>query len=223
MAAMNRFALYAIAGLLFLGGLFALADKGQINAMRELVGLSPLHRSEAADLSAGQIEAEMARLGAMPLPGMTGEGPTLAEAADATVACAAERTSTQPRGGAGEGARRYLLNLAALGLDPEAPLVEPRLRALHPVLATGPLAVLEDARKGLLGPDTTALLARYHEKYADPGHPLYRGLALHGGTFGGLDFEALMRALGTQWPAVADCATSRALPPMAEWRRLEPG
>lgn len=220
---MNRHALYALAGLLFLGGVFATVDKSQLNAMREFVGLPPLYRSEAEDLSAAELEAEMARLAAGPVPGLIDEGPTLGEAADAVVACLVQQGAPQPRGGAGTGLRRYLLNLAALGLNPDAPLVEPRLRVLHPVLATGPLAVLEDAQRGRLMPDAVALLARYHAKYSDPDHPLYKGLALHGGTFAGLDFAALTDVLGRQWRAVAGCASDRALPPMAEWRRLEPG
>lgn len=220
---MNRYTLYAIAALLFLGGLFATVDKGQINAMREFVGLPPLHRSEAEELSAGELQAEMARLGAMPVPGLIGDGPNLDETAEAVVACLVQQGAPEPRGGAGDGMKRYLLNLAALGMDPEAPLVEPKLRPLHPVLAAGPLAVLDDAQKGRLVPDASALLARYHRTYSDPDHPLYKGLSLHGGTFAGLDFEALTSTLASRWQPVAGCAAERALPPMAEWRRLEPG
>lgn len=219
---MNRFTLYAAAALVFLGALFATVDKGQINAMRTAVGLAPLHRSEAQELSAEALAAEMERLKALPVPGIV-EGPSQGEAAAGVVDCAAKVVGRPPQKAAAEGARRYLLALALLGLDAEAPLIEPRLRPLHPVLAIGPMAVLHEARQGRLSAGTLALLGRWHQAYSDPEHPLYKGIGLHGGTFEALDFEALTTALAERWQAVADCAEGAVLPPMAEWHRVNGG
>lgn len=217
---MNRFVIYGIVSLLFVAGLFAWIDKGQINALRGAVGLEPLYRSEARDMSASAREAEVARLAALPVPGILDAPPTLGRASDAVIACIAGSSGRVPQRAAATAIRRYLMVLAAAGLEPAHPMVEPRLQPLYRLLGQGPMAVLETAAEGGLSARERELLARFHQVYSDPDHPLYDGLQLYGGTFDALDFEAAMETLGTAWRPVANCATARILPPLAEWKRL---
>lgn len=217
---MTRFMLYGIAALLFLGGLVAFFDKSQINAVRELVGFAPLHVSEASSLSKKETEAEMARLAAEPLPGIVDDAPSLGEAADAAVVCTAKVAKFEPRRPARAALRRYLLNLAAIGIDRKPPLVEPRLRVLRPLIGQGPMAVLDMAAKGEIGPAERDFLARYHAKYSDPEHPLYKGIELHAGTFDALEFERVTGVASGNWAAIAECTEAAILPGLVDWRRL---
>lgn len=217
---MNRFVIYGFALLLFLGGLFAWLDKGQLNALRSAVGLEPLYRSEAASMSTEERAAEIERLAAMPVPGVLDDGVTLGKAATHATACISETNGRVPQKAAALAIRRYLMVLAASGTDANHPMVEPRLRPLHALTGQGAMAVLEDAREGRLTERDLKLLAEFHAVYADPDHPLYAGLKLYGGTFDALDFEAAMETLAESWQGVADCTAERTLPPLTEWERM---
>lgn len=218
--AMNRYVLYGFVTLLFLGGLFAWVDKGQINALRGLVGMAPLYRSEAADMSAAERAAEIERIAATPVPGILDAPPTLGRAAGAVIACIAGQSGRTPQPPAAAAVRRYLMVLAASGLAPQHPMVEPRLRRLHGLVGQGPMAALETAGEGRLSERERDLLGAFHAAYADPDHPLYDGLKLYGGTFDALDFEAAVKTLAERWKPVAACAVERVLPPLTEWERL---
>lgn len=217
---MNRWMIYGFATLLFLGGLAAFMDKSQINALRGVIGLEPLHESEVADLSVRETEAWLADVGARPVPGIVDEAPPLGEAAKAAAECAAETAPRRPHGAAIEAVERYLLTLAASGIMAEPALLEPSLRDRQRVTAIGPMAVLDAARQGALTPDEAAWLARFHAAYSDPEHPLYRGLGLYDGTFDAMEFETMARNLAVDWDKVAACTEAAALPGLVEWQRV---
>ena len=212
---MNRFLIYGFVSLLFLGGLIATLDRSQINAMRELVGLSPLYLSEAP---AEDVEAAVEQVAVRRVPGVLDDPPTLGDVAGAAADCVpAERLQSDS---VEAGLRRYVLALAAIGLAPDHPLVEPRFRPLHALVGQGPMAALQAAREGRLSRRERELLAEVHAAYRNPDHPLYRGLRLHGGTFDGLNFETAADAMAERWQSVAACAEERALPPLARWEPL---
>lgn len=218
---MNRWLIYGIVSLLFLAGLVAWFDKAQVNALRSAAGLAPLHRSEAAAMGTEQRASVLEEIAAHPVPGLVDDAPpTLGEAAEMGVVCVAELSTRPPGPAASRALRRYLLVLATTGLEPEHPVVEPRLAPLHALIGQGPMAALELARNDGLGPAGTELLAEFHRTYADPDHPLHDGLELHGGTFDALDFEAASAILLERWREVGDCVTGRLLPPLADWERL---
>lgn len=219
--AMNRFVIYGFAALLFLFGMVALFDKEQINALRQMAGFDALYDSEIEDLGADNLAAEFEWIAAAPIPGVLDEPPSLGEAADATLACLEEvGVARLPQARARRALRRYLLVLAASGLERGHPLVEPRLAGLHALTGQGPMAALESAEKDELDPEIRSLLRQFHEIYSDPDHPIYGGIGIYAGTFDGLDFQKAADALAERWPAVAACAREAALPPLTEWQRL---
>lgn len=209
---MNRWLIYAIVTLLFLAALVGGFDKAQVNALRAALGFAPLYLSEGPDLGAEERALLLAEVAERPMPGLVDEvPPTLGEAAELGVACLGAMSARAPGPAAGEALRRYLLALAAAGLEEPHPLVEPRLAPLHALVGQGPLAAMELARNDATGLEEAALLAEFHRTYADADHPLYDGLRLHGGTFEAMDFEAATALLAERWREVGDCVSDRLL------------
>lgn len=214
---MNRFMIYGFATIVFVGALVASLERSQINAIRQAVGLDLLFESEAPAVGRG-IEEAIEEVAAEPVPGLLDDPTTLGAVAEAVAGCVPARAP--PSEAVLAGLRRYVLALAAIGLEPEHPLAEPRARALYPLLGQGPMAAVDAARSERLTARQQRLLADLHMAFRDPDHPLYRGLPLHSGTLQGMSFQEAADALAHQWQQVATCAEERTLSPLAQWEPL---
>lgn len=209
------------------GALFVASDAEHLADLRASVGLGlpEGERLEVRRMDPPEVEAEMARLAALPVPGVEMETPdeappTLGAMAEAAQACVAKSASVlrQPKMRAKTGLARYLLVFGAIGADPESPLLEPRFRPLTPLLAEGPEAVQAKLAEGKVAPDDVLLMAEFHRVYRDVDHPLYHGLQLYKQTFEALDFEALADTVAARPGPTLDCVIADTLPerPAAE-------
>lgn len=201
--------------LLVGGGLFVLSDAERMQAARSYFGLSTKEASlnEVERLQPQAMEAEIARLSALPVPGV--EVPEGAEPVELGVLASRAGDCAMVSGGslrtpkerARAGVMRYLLVLGATAADPESPLVEPRVRPLGERLAAGPMKLAKSTDA-----ETGALLAEFHAVYRDVNHPLYHGLQLYPQTFDAMDFEKLVDRMAKSPKEILSCASAATLP-----------
>lgn len=200
------------------GTLWYVSDEARVAGLRNSLGMAQPLSTDVEKLEPEAMEAEVARLAALPVPGVRrAEGkapPEMGALAEAVADCVVDTGAVlrQPKQRARQALMRYLLVFGAVGADPSTPLLEPRFEALTPLLAAGPEDVAKRVAEGKLTAEDAALIADFHATYSNVAHPLYRGLQLYDQTFEALDFQTLLEAVVGQPLALLDCAGPRVLP-----------
>jgi hypothetical protein len=171
-------------------------------AIRSLVG----HAPHVVTLDRAGVEAELARLSALP----DGELPAdLGAVAEARVACAtqllADRVSAPARAAAG----RFFVVQLATERQVASPLIDPALLDA----AGGDAGERAELRRllvaGTAGKGGDEGLAEAVRAYRAISHPLYLGLGLEGTAWAQADLERILLAAGAGPDALGDCTRAR--------------